>query len=160
LVSVDDPVLDRLIGAAVADADPDDVTPPLGTGWTAARTAWLESFHRSRRDRIDGLGFEATWAVVVGGEVVGSVRLEQMETPETLEMGIWLTRRARRRGIGLASMTELLRVAGQNGARVVRAETTINNTPALALLRRLGFDLAPATEERVEAELVLDAARG
>jgi ribosomal protein S18 acetylase RimI-like enzyme len=83
-----------------------------------------------------------------------------METPETLEMGIWLTRRARRRGIGLASMTELLRVAGQSGARVVRAETTINNTPALALLRRLGFDLAPATEERVEAELVLDAARG
>lgn len=155
LIEVDDSVLASLIAAAIEDADPDDVTPPLGSGWTASRTSWLDSFHRDRRGGTPSPAGEATWAISVEGDIVGSVRLKQVDSDGIFETGIWLTRSSRNRGIGLRAMMQLLRIAPQHGARIVRADTTSGNTAALALLERLGFTIKRSTGQQLEAEVVL-----
>ncbi len=49
LVPVDEDILEALVAVAIADADPDDVTPPLKEGWGPARVAWLRDFHQRCR---------------------------------------------------------------------------------------------------------------
>jgi RimJ/RimL family protein N-acetyltransferase len=142
LVPVDEPVLARLVGAAVADATPDEVTPPVASGkrWTPERIEWLRRFHRDRRIGLDGPLGEASWAVTAGGDVVGAVRLKRTTDPAVLETGIWLTRGARGRGIGRRAMAAVLAEARRHGARQVRADTSPENVAALAVLAALGFD--------------------
>src|SRR3712207_1336148 len=81
LVAVDEVVLAALVRAATTDAAADEVTPPLTAdgSWTPGRVAWLQAFHRDRRDGLDGPLGQATWAVVADGHVVGSVRLASTE---------------------------------------------------------------------------------
>ena len=158
LVAVDETELAQLVHAATTDAVADEVTPPLSAGgaWTSARIAWLRDFHRSRRAGLAGPAGEATWAVIVDELVVGSVRLKGTEEHGVLETGIWLTRGARGRGVGRAAMGATLRQAATLGATEVRAHTTAANWGALAVLRRLGFDLDPAENGRdVSAHLRL-----
>ncbi|MFW3385334.1 UNVERIFIED_CONTAM: GNAT family N-acetyltransferase [Kocuria sp. CPCC 205274] len=89
--------------------------------------------------------------------VVGSVRLKHTDERGVLEMGIWLTRGARGRGVGRAAMVAALRQADSIGASGVRADTTVSNGGALAVLRRLGFTLTPADDgQNVRALLLLD----
>jgi RimJ/RimL family protein N-acetyltransferase len=159
LVAVDDTVLAQLVRAATTDALADEVTPPLtaGRAWTTERVAWLGEFHRVRRAGLAGPTAEATWAVVVDELVVGSVRLKHTDEPGVLEMGIWLTRSARGRGVGRAAMAAALRQADSLGACGVRADTTVSNEGALAVLRRFGFTLTPADDgHNVRALLLLD----
>ncbi|MGX5358201.1 GNAT family N-acetyltransferase [Kocuria sp. KH4] len=135
------------------------MTPPLtaGRAWTSERVAWLRNFHRVRRAGLAGPSGEATWAVVVGELVVGSVRLKHTDEPGVLEMGIWLTRGARGRGVGRAATAAALRQADSLGVSAVRAETTVSNGGALAVLRRFGFALTPADDgQNVRALLLLD----
>lgn len=143
LVPVDDDVLETLVQAATSDAAADEVTPPLDPGgtWTAARVAWLRDFHRDRRSGLDGPARAATWAVVVDGDVVGSVRLAGCSDDGALDTGAWLTRSARGRGLGRAAAAAVLREATAHGARAVRADTTASNRAALAVLEHLGFEL-------------------
>ncbi|GGG71974.1 hypothetical protein GCM10011374_40900 [Kocuria dechangensis] len=143
LVAVDDTVLAQLVHAATTDALADEVTPPLtaGRAWTSDRVAWLRDFHRVRRAGLPGPAGEGTWAVVVDEMVVGSVRLKHTDEPGVLEMGIWLTRGARGRGVGRAATAAALRQAASLGASGVRADTTAANAGALAVLRRFGFHL-------------------
>jgi RimJ/RimL family protein N-acetyltransferase len=158
LVAVDDTVLAQLVHAATTDAVADEVTPPLtaGRAWTPARVAWLRDFHRVRRAGLAGPVGEASWAVVVDGLVVGSVRLKSTDEQGVLETGIWLTRGARGRGVGRAAMVAALRQAATLGATEVRADTTVANAAALAVLRRLGFNLTPADNGHdVHAQLLL-----
>lgn len=158
LATVDDTVLEQLVRAATTDAAADEVTPPLtaGPSWTPARLAWLRDFHRDRRPGLAGPAGEATWAVVVDERILGSVRLKHTDERGVLETGIWLTRGARRRGIGRAAMAAVLREAAGLEASEVRAHTTAGNAGALVLLRRLGFDLKPAGDgHNVRALLVL-----
>jgi RimJ/RimL family protein N-acetyltransferase len=158
LVAVDDTVLAQLVHVATTDGRADEVTPPLTAGgaWTSARVAWLRDFHRARRAGLAGPAHEATWAVVVDETVVGSVRLKRIEESGVLETGIWLTRGARGRGVGGAAMAAALRQAETLGANEVRAETTVANVGALAMLRRLGFVLTPAENGHdVRAQLLL-----
>jgi len=54
-----------------------------------------------------------------------------------------VTRRARGQGLGGAATAAVLRTAVSLGAQGVRADTTADNTAALGILRRLGFDLLP-----------------
>lgn len=148
LVDVDEGTLARMVEAAVAGAAAADVTPPLTPGdqWTPERVDWLREFHRDRRDGLDGPAGEATWAIVAGDRVVGSVRLRHTEVPLILETGIWLTRPARGRGAGTAAMAEVVGRAGASGARILRADTTAGNVGALGILRRLGFELTPGED--------------
>lgn len=158
LVAVDDAVLAQVVDAATTDSAPDEVTPPLTSSrsWTSARVAWLRDFHRVRRAGLAGPAGEATWAVVVDDQVVGSVRLKRTDEHGVLETGIWLTRGARGRGTGRAAMIATLRCAAASGATAVRANTTVHNSAALALLRHLGFRLTPTASGRdVRALLVL-----
>ncbi|MGE3285554.1 MAG: GNAT family N-acetyltransferase [Pseudonocardia sp.] len=145
----DEPTLDALVSAALADADPDEVTPPLGAGWTAQRLGWLREYHLAPRPHRE------TWAVVAGGAVVGAVRLtpvaDPVESPtrpdemrnSRVEVGMWLVRSARGRGVGAAALRLALDLAA---GRTVVANTTAANTAAVAALHRLGFVTSSGTE--------------
>ncbi|MEP7088820.1 MAG: GNAT family N-acetyltransferase [Nocardioidaceae bacterium] len=158
LVTVDHIVLEALVWAAITDATADEVTPPLtaGPGWTPIRIAWLRDFHGERRAGLDGPAREATWAITVDRQVVGSVRLRRTERPGMLETGVWLTRGARGHGVGRVVMGVALREAAALGFTSVWAGTTASNASALTVLERLGFDLTPTDDGRgVHALLVL-----
>ena len=146
LVAVDDDVLERLVLAATTDAAPDDVTPPLTPrdGWSPARLRWLRAYHRDRRAGVDGPHGEATRAIVVAGVVAGAVRWQRTTEPGAFEVGIWLRRSARGRGVAKAAVAAAAREAAGAGAQVVVARTTAANTSALGVLRGLGFATAPA----------------
>jgi RimJ/RimL family protein N-acetyltransferase len=156
LIAVDEVVLEQLVHVAVSDASADEVTPPLSAGpeWTPARIAWLETFHRDRRAGFSGAAAEATWAVVVGNAVVGSVRLKSTNEQGVLETGIWLTRSSRGRGVAVAAMAAVLREAAALDAQEVRADTTTGNASALGVLRRLGFDFEVTDGDSVRARLL------
>lgn len=140
LVDVDEPVLDRMVRAALSDAAPDEVTAPMaGPDWGPERIEWLRRLHRDRRGGLEGPSGEATWGIVVDGDVVGAVRLKRLADPDVLETGIWLTRSARGQGIAHRAIAAVLHQARAHGAREVRADTSTENRPARQLLRRLGF---------------------
>jgi RimJ/RimL family protein N-acetyltransferase len=145
LVPVDEDVLTRLVDAAISDAAPDEVTPPIAADrWGPERIEWLRRFHRDRRQGLHGPLGEATWAVSLDGAVVGAVRLERTAAPDVLETGIWLTRGARGHGTGRIAVAAVLRRAQELGAREVRADTSRDNAAALYVLQRLGFRTSPA----------------
>jgi RimJ/RimL family protein N-acetyltransferase len=161
LVGVDDTLLEQLVHVATTEAAADEVTPPLtaGSRWTPRRIAWLREFHVDRRGGLSALSApagEATWAVMVGGGTVGSVRLKGTDRDGVLETGIWLGRSARGRGIGRAAMTAVLAEASGAAASEVRAHTTLDKPRAVALLRHLGFELAALPDGvAIEARVVL-----
>ncbi|MGH9001101.1 MAG: GNAT family N-acetyltransferase, partial [Acidimicrobiia bacterium] len=131
---------------------------PMGApgGWNPERISWLKDFHRHRRDGLSETCGEATWAVRSDGRVVGSVRLRRTSTAGVLETGIWLTRTERNRGMGRRAVSSVLEHAAAAGAHSVRADTTIGNQAALAILHRLGFEVAaPEGTGRIEARLPL-----
>ncbi|MDQ3765372.1 MAG: GNAT family N-acetyltransferase [Actinomycetota bacterium] len=159
LVDVDELILEWLVNAAISDASANDVTAPvtLGDEWSPTRVAWLKDFHRNRRDGLSGPAREITWAILVGDQVVGSVRLKQTAVPGILETGIWLIRRVRGQGVGQRAMADVLQTAAALGALGVRAETTAGNEAALGMLRRLGFGLTLSSDgAEVEAVLMFD----
>ncbi|MFR9805429.1 GNAT family N-acetyltransferase [Pseudonocardia sp. RS010] len=134
LCSLDEPLLVALLDAAVAGAEPVEVMPPVAgaDGWTDATRAAFLTFHRSRS--VGAVApVERTWAILDADTVVGAGRLEPMA--EGLEIGLWLVRGARGRGIGRAAVVELVARAGD---RPVVAATTADNAAAVAVLRELG----------------------
>lgn len=143
LLPMDDDALKRLVEVAVADAHPDEVTPPLtpGSAWTPERVSWLCDFHRDRRGGLDGPKGEATWAVLAEGSIIGSVRLKRTAESGVLQTGLWLARATRKRGWGRLALAACLREAVLLGVSAVQADTTADNGGALTILRDLGFDL-------------------
>jgi len=157
LAAIDRALLDDLVEVAITRASADEVTPPLTPGpeWSPVRVAWLRSFHRDRRQGLEGPAGEATWAVIVGRHVVGSVRLKRMDEHGVLETGMWLARDARGRGIGTAALAAVLQQASGLGALAVRADTTVDNTGAVGTLRRLAFALNRGEGQAVRAVVSL-----
>ena len=155
LVPVDEDVLAQLVAVATSAATAGEVTPPLtpGDDWTPARVSWMEDFHRQRREGLDCPVREATWAVVAGGRVVGSVRLKALSKPHALETGIWLARHERGKGCGRQAVAAVLQRAAAAGAHEVLAETTSANKAAQGLLRSLGFGLVATDDGRVRGRL-------
>ncbi|MFC0674544.1 GNAT family N-acetyltransferase [Brachybacterium hainanense] len=143
LRTIDDALLAELLRVAVLDAAADEVTPPLtpGHGWTPQRQDWFVAYHRRCRDGLAGPSGEAAWAVVVDGAPMGCVRLKRTAEAGVLEVGIWLRRSARGRGIGSQAMTAVLAEASAAGASAVVADTASGNRGACALLRAAGFTL-------------------
>jgi RimJ/RimL family protein N-acetyltransferase len=148
-------VLETLVRTAVTDASPNEVTPPLTPGgeWSPERIEWLRNFHRDRRSGLDGPAGEATWAVLADAELVGSVRLARTAEPDVLEVGIWLARGARGRGLARRALAVVLAEAAGRGARMVRADTTSGNRAALAVLSRMGFELSAGQGDAVTARI-------
>jgi RimJ/RimL family protein N-acetyltransferase len=158
LVAVDEQVLAALVEAATRGAMPDEVTPPLGDGWTPERTLWLRAYHRDRRAGLAGPLGEATWAVLVGGAPVGGARLRWTGEEGTADTGLWLIRSARGAGVGRTALAVVLALAPAAGVRSVAADTAAGNLGALAVLRHLGFTLGDPVDGRVRAIVATAAA--
>ncbi|WP_232330595.1 GNAT family N-acetyltransferase [Nocardia fusca] len=125
--------LGALLEAAVADADPSEVMPPVAgePGWTAQRKQAFLEFHRGRALRAEG-PVELTYVITVDGRAVGAARLEYQG--DSFEAGVWIGRSHRGRGVGRA-VAERLRIAAvAAGVRRIVAVTTGDNTAARRLL--------------------------
>ncbi|MFC9252773.1 GNAT family N-acetyltransferase [Amycolatopsis thailandensis] len=155
LVAVDDAVLDALVKVAVEDASADDVTPPLTAdgSWSDERVAWLRAYHRDRRAGLAGPYRERTWAVRAGGTIVGAVRLAAGPTGDAAaELGIWLARSTRGRGVGAEAVRLLIGEASASGVAALSASTRESNQAALRILRSAGFATdQPGPDGAVEA---------
>ncbi|MFC8531405.1 GNAT family N-acetyltransferase [Nocardia sp. NPDC057227] len=125
--------LPALLAAAVADADPLEVMPPVPgqPGWTAERRAAFLAFHRARGLAAEPV--ELTFVVLESAAVVGAARLRPTGAGE-FETGIWLGRGARGRGVGRAVVALLRAEALRAGARRMVATTTPENAAARALM--------------------------
>lgn len=157
LVRVDEAVLGALITVAIADAEPDDVTPPLGDGWTPDRVAWLCTYHRERRSGFTGGGDEETSAIRFDGRIVGASRLHRVnpEDASELECGIWLVKSVRGLGIGRSVVRLAAERAARAGATRLLARTTNGNGAALGMLQRANAEIHPGPEGAVFAVLEL-----
>jgi RimJ/RimL family protein N-acetyltransferase len=96
LLPINDDVLADLLAVAIADADPAEVMPPVPgpPGWTPTRREAFIAFHRDRREGLAGRLREATFAISVDGQVVGSARLQRKDRPAVLETGLSRARMA------------------------------------------------------------------
>lgn len=159
LEPVDERNLEPLLSVAAAEAEPEDVMPPVQApaGWSLARRDAFREFHRASLGGLNGPTRTAMYAIVSGGEVVGMVRMTRRDEPGTVETGMWLGRSARGRGLGAAALRQLLHTAAAAGMHTVVADTTPDNTGALSVLRKCGAELR---EEggKVHARMCLDSA--
>ncbi|MET8796144.1 GNAT family N-acetyltransferase [Nocardia sp. NPDC004568] len=125
--------LGALLEAAVADADPAEVMPPVSgdPGWTAQRQQAFLEFHRGRALRAEE-PVELTYVITVDGRAVGAARLEYQG--DSFEAGVWIGRSHRGRGVGRVVAGRLRSAAVTAGVRRVVAVTTGDNTAARRLL--------------------------
>jgi RimJ/RimL family protein N-acetyltransferase len=135
LQPVDEDVLRRLLDVAVADADPEEVMPPVPgpSGWTAERRAAFLDHHTSARG--------TTYAVLAEGRLAGAARLAPAEAPGAAEACVWLGRSTRGKGFGIEVLHLLIEEARTNGLTALVAETNAANRPAVGTLRALGAKL-------------------
>ncbi|GAA5096547.1 GNAT family N-acetyltransferase [Nocardia iowensis] len=143
--------LELLLEAAVSDADPLEVMPPVAgeAGWNAKRRQAFLDFHRGRGLR-PGQPVEYTYVIAVAGHVVGAARLQPGD--DGFEAGVWIGRSYRGRGVGRVVAEQLRIVAAEIGARRVVAVTTVGNSAA----RRLLGAAATVSGDTVTATLELD----
>lgn len=157
LCELDDAALEQLVLNALSDTDIGEVMPSTAgpTSWNSLRVQEFLAFHESRRGGLDGPVGEVSFVVRVDDLACGVVRLERI-SPERLEVGMWLTRSARGRGIGGQVLAAAADKAVAFGARTLLADTSAHNVAALAVLLRAGARLdAPTPEGRVRAEIDL-----
>ncbi|WP_326598500.1 GNAT family N-acetyltransferase [Streptomyces sp. NBC_01803] len=144
---LDEAGLPALLAAAVADADPLEVMPPVAgpAGWTERRRAAFLAFHRSRALAAEPV--ETVYAIVVGGRVAGAARLcpppaagpRAGDGPAgTLEAGLWIGHSRRGMGVGGAVLRDLVALARASGAACLYAETTPGNMAMRRVLASLG----------------------
>ena len=140
LVDVSEPVLDQLLTVAIQDADPDEVTPPLGSasGWNSERISWFREYHHAAAG-LDGPAQQKSWAISSDGELAGSIRLRRTGA-DSLETGIWLGRSFRGHGVAREALRLVIARAAASGAAVLEADTTAGNAAALVLLRSAGAE--------------------
>ena len=154
---IDGNMLEAVLRVAVEDADPEEVMPPCSgeEGWTEHRQQAFRAFHEARRAGFDGPHRELGLAIVTDGEVAGVARLRRRDA-DRYEFGLWIGRSYRGRGVGTAALGELQVLAGTFGATELVADTTSDNSRALAVLRRHSANVAPPDEHgHVEARLEL-----
>jgi RimJ/RimL family protein N-acetyltransferase len=133
LEELDEDNLQLLLEAAVADADPLEVMPPVDgpPGWTSQRRQAFVEFHRGRALH-PSRPVERTYVIAVDGRVIGAARLEPQGG--NVEAGIWLGRSYRNRGIGGIVTTQLRTMAAETGAYRMTAATTADNIAARRLI--------------------------
>jgi RimJ/RimL family protein N-acetyltransferase len=157
LTPLDEQLLEPLLSVAVAEAEPDEVMPPVDApaGWSRARMDAFREFYRAHFGGLDGPTGNVMYAIVQDGDVVGMIRLGRVHgQPDTLETGIWLGKSTRGQGIGLIALRLVLAEAIRAGACRVVADTRAENLPAVNLLRRCGAVLdSDGTAVRAEIRL-------
>ncbi len=129
---------------ALAATSPPDWPPPLND---RATFAWT----------LDRVRADPTWVdwgmhlVVLHATVVGTCGFKGPPTPPdaAVEIGYAIVPSSQRRGIATEAARGLVDAAFARGARTVRAHTLPppEGDASIAVLRRLGFADAPATEE-------------
>lgn len=157
LAPVDEGNLEALLSVAAAEAEPDEVMPRVEAppGWSEARREAFRAFHRQHFAGLDGPTRTVMYAILVGDDVLGMIRMAWRDEPGTVETGMWLGRSARGLGLAVIALRSLLAEAAGVGARRVVAETTADNQPAQAALRRCGAELHPGDGTTVRAEIRL-----
>ncbi|MCB5169245.1 GNAT family N-acetyltransferase [Streptomyces bambusae] len=136
---LDEARLRALLAAAVADADPREVMPPVDgpPGWTQARQDAFLAFHRSRALAAEPV--EVTYTIDVGGVVSGAARLCPLDEPlGTVEAGVWIGRSQRGAGVGGAVLQRMIGLARTAGFGALHISTKPENTAVLRLLDGLG----------------------
>ncbi|MET9319384.1 GNAT family protein [Streptomyces sp. NPDC003038] len=144
---LDEALLPGLLRAAVEDADPDEVMPPVAgpAGWTPERRTAFLRFHRSRSLAAEPV--EATFAIVVGETVVGAARLCPVEgAKRAVEAGVWIGRSHRGGGVGGVVLRLLMDRARADGREALFVSTKPDNAAVHRLLAGLGTDLVPDGE--------------
>ncbi|MGW1239284.1 GNAT family N-acetyltransferase [Streptomyces bobili] len=139
---LDRTLLTELLLAAVEDADPLEVMPPVEgpQGWTRERRSAFLRFHESRSLAANPV--ETTFAIAAGGRVVGAARLCPVETRAgTAEAGVWIGRSHRGAGVGGAVLELLLDRARAAGFTSVCVSTTPHNLAVRALMAGIGVEL-------------------
>lgn len=137
LQPIDDASLvDVVLAAAVADAPPEEVMPPVPgpPGWSEARRDAFRAHHLARLGGLDGPAAEQCWAVLADDQVAGVVRV-QRHPDGRHEVGIWLTNGWRGRGVGRAAIGAVRVEAARLGVDELVAVTTADNAAALGALR-------------------------
>jgi RimJ/RimL family protein N-acetyltransferase len=157
LTPVDEQLLEPLLSVAGAETEPSEVMPPVAgpAGWSLARREAFRDFHRAHFGRLDGPTRTVMYAVTIGADVLGMIRMSRTDRPDSVETGMWLGKSARRQGIGVAALRALLAEAARAGARSVVANTTAGNAPALGALARCGA-VIHYDGEAARAELHVD----
>jgi len=159
LAPVDEQNLESLLSVAVAEAEPDEVMPPVSApaGWSQARREAFREFHRASFGGLSGPTGNLMYAVVSDAGVLGVIRMARCANPDTVETGIWLGKSARGQGIAATALRLLFVEAAQLGVRRVVAETTADNAAALSVLRRVGAVLESDDDGTVRAGIQLPA---
>jgi pyridoxamine 5'-phosphate oxidase len=161
LCPLDELLLAELTRVAVAQAEPDEVMPPVpdeeagAAGWTARREAAFGAFHRTRS--LGAGADQSAFAVIADGSVAGAARLAPVPGESgTLEAGLWLARDQRGRGVG----RRVLRRLHETALRRWQRRLLVRTTPQNAALRRLvteefGADLRPDEDGGLVARITL-----
>lgn len=156
---LDEELLGELLETAVREADPGEVMPPVAgpPGWIRQRRDAFLDFHRERT--LAERPTEATFAILLEESVVGAARLEPVpDESGAVELGVWLGRSVRGRGLAHKVLTELVDAARSMGARHVLASTTVSNPAAQRALAALGADLTQVGDTAITARLLLTPA--
>jgi RimJ/RimL family protein N-acetyltransferase len=140
LTPVDEQTLEPLLSVAVAETEPSEVMPPMPgpAGWSLARRDAFRDFHRGHFAGLEGPTRTVMYAIMMGSDVVGMIRMSRTDDPDTVETGMWLGQSARGQGIGVAALRALVAEAARAGARLLVANTTTGNVPALRALASCG----------------------
>lgn len=147
LLPVDDDVLERLLAVAVADALPGEALPaeaPAATGpvWTEPRKEAFRAYHRGCRVSLEAPVPEVTWAVAADGRIAGAARLALVDDdPAAREVGLWLGRSHRGRGIAGEVAYWAMAAARTMDARRLVAGASPDDAAARRALERIGFEL-------------------
>ena len=150
---VDEAGLRELLVVAVADATPEETMPPV-----EGPPGWTEEKQRSFLDfflpKVSSEG-TAAFAVMVGLQIAGFMRLRRMAEQGVAETGMWLGRSYRGKGIGAAAFDAILTEAAKRGYARVIADTTPQNVAALGVLRR-GRARMREGDGKIYAEIAID----
>ncbi|MEV0646799.1 GNAT family N-acetyltransferase [Phytomonospora sp. NPDC050363] len=125
---------------AIAQAVPNEVMPPVdgpGEDWTAERIAAFTDFQHARLAEPDHLSY----VITVDGAPAGVVRLDR-DGETGRQIGYWVARSHRRKGLATEAVRLVLIEAKALGATTVTAETTTGNHGSRAALARNGAELS------------------
>lgn len=132
----------ELLHAAVEDADPYEVMPPVEGpgGWTPERRSAFVRYHESRS--LAAVPVETTFALAVSRRIVGAARLCPVEKQVGMaEAGVWIGRSHRGVGVGGAVLELLLDQARAEKFKSLYVSTKPQNKAVRALMASIGVDL-------------------
>jgi RimJ/RimL family protein N-acetyltransferase len=104
-------------------------------------------------DADRGTPWFASWLILVGDSVVGTIGCKGAPRDGTVEVGYGVAPSARRRGVASAALAQLLERLDECGL-VVEAETLTDNAPSQAVLRRQGFAAVGTRRDPDDGELI------